>query len=92
LGGVVFRSNDFDRNVIWTGVYHFGFIRFLNYYSVNWDYAYNPETVNNRRTRGGPLTLNPPGWQTDLSVSSDSRKNIVFNAADGTYQSDDETF
>jgi hypothetical protein len=87
-GGAVFRSNDFGHNVIWTGVFHFGFIRFLNYYSVNWNFAYNPQTVNNRRTRGGPLTLNPPGWQAGLFLSSDSRKNLVFDLGGFSYTSD----
>jgi len=60
-GGAIFRNYDYDGNITWEGIFHFGFIRFLNYYSIDWNLAYNPETVNNRRTRGGPLTLNPPG-------------------------------
>ncbi|MGH7537848.1 MAG: DUF5916 domain-containing protein, partial [Gemmatimonadales bacterium] len=64
---------------------HFGFVEFLNYYSLNWSAAYNPWTVNNRRTRGGPLSLNPPGYQLDLSMRSDSRKPVTFGVFTGTY-------
>lgn len=85
LGAAAFTNYDFDGNPTWQGIFHFGWFQFLNYYSVNWNLAYNPETVNNRRTRGGPLTLNLPGYQANLNVSSDSRKNWVANAGIGTY-------
>ncbi|RPI74020.1 MAG: hypothetical protein EHM47_04730 [Ignavibacteriales bacterium] len=85
-GGAVFRNYDYDGNITWEGIFHFGFIRFLNYYTMDWNLAYNPETVNNRLTRGGPLTLNPPGYQINAFVNSDSRKNLVIGAGFFTYQ------
>ncbi len=78
LMGAVFGSYDFDGNMIWMGVWQSGYFELLNYYSFNYSFAYNPETVNNRRTRGGPLTLNPPGWEFSFFVNSDSRKTWVF--------------
>jgi len=87
LGGALFRTYDWDGNVTWTGVFQFGYVQFLNYYLINWSVAYNPQTVNGRLTRGGPLTLNLPGSQGDVSVSSDSRKAWVFGLSFGTYQS-----
>ena len=75
LGGAVFRSYDFDGNKISDGVFHYGFIRFNNYYSINWNFAYNPETVNNSATRGGPLMINLPGYQVSFNLNSDSRNN-----------------
>ena len=86
-GGALFQSRDFAGNVTWTGVFHFGYVQFLNYYNVFWNLAYNPETVNNRRTRGGPLTLTPPGYQVDFGMGSDSRKAWVIGAYFNTYQS-----
>ncbi len=85
LGGAGFRTWDWDGNVTWTGVFHFGWVQFLNYHSVNWSLAYNPETVNDRRTRGGPLTLNPPGYQANLEVDSDGRKAWSWGLGGGTY-------
>ncbi len=76
--GALFQSHDFDGNKIWSGVWQSGFFEFLNYYSVQYNFAYNPQTVSNRRTRGGPLTLNPRGWETGLFINSDSRKAWVF--------------
>lgn len=86
LGGAVFQNYDFGGNITWQGFYHFGNIQLLNYYSVNWDFAYNPESYNNTRTRGGPLTLNKGGYQADISFSSDSRKDWVIGFSTGIYQ------
>src|SRR2546426_497500 len=72
------------------GVFHFGTLQLLNYQRFNWDVAYNPWTVNNRRTRGGPLSLNPPGYQVDLSWQSDSRKILVLGLSSGTYQAESD--
>ena len=85
-GGAIFRNYDYDGDITWEGIYHFGFIRFLNYYTINWNLAYNPQTVNNRATRGGPLTLNPPGYQVNLYLNSDDRKDVVAGAGFYTYQ------
>jgi hypothetical protein len=84
-GVAAFRNYDWDGNINWSGVFTFGYVEFHNYYSLNWSAAYNPWTVNNRRTRGGPLTLNPPGYQFDLGMNSDSRKPVTFGVFSGTY-------
>lgn len=85
LGGAFFRSYDFGGNIFHQGVFHFGSFTLLNYYGANWNLAYNPETVSNRRTRGGPLSLNHSGWQASLNVNSDNRKDWVYNAGYFSY-------
>lgn len=89
LIGALFRSYDFDGNITWEGVWQDGYYQFLNYYSIEWVFAYNPETVNNRRTRGGPLTLNHKGTEYDLFVNSDNRKSWVVSLGSGTYLTED---
>lgn len=86
-GGALFRSWTWDRDVSWTGVFQYGNLTLLNYYEVGWNLAYNPQTVNDRRTRGGPLSLNRPGYQIDVYASSDGRKSVVASLNTGTYQS-----
>ncbi|MDR3666502.1 MAG: DUF5916 domain-containing protein, partial [Ignavibacteriaceae bacterium] len=88
LGIAFFRNYDFDLNKTNDGVYQFGTYQFLNYYSVNFDFAYNPWMVNNTRTRGGPLTLNPPGWQANIYLNSDDRKDVVYSIGGNSYQAD----
>jgi hypothetical protein len=86
VGGAVFRNYDYDGNITWEGLFHFGFMRFVNYYTIDWNLAYNPQTVNNSRTRGGPLTVNPPGYQVNAFLYSDDRKDLVLGAGFFTYQ------
>ncbi|HVO72765.1 MAG TPA: DUF5916 domain-containing protein [Ignavibacteriaceae bacterium] len=92
MGGALFRSYDFGGDIIWQGVFHFGYIQFANYYTANWSLAYNPETINNRKTRGGPLSKNPPGYEIDLSLGSDSRESWVLSTNGNTYQSKDQNW
>ena len=84
-GGAVFRNYDWDGNINWSGIFNFGYVQFHNYYGLNWNVAYNPWTVNNRRTRGGPLTLTPPGYQFGFDAGTDSRKTFRFGVGAGTY-------
>ncbi len=79
LDFATFGSWDFGGNRTWSGVFHYGEITFLNYWGIEWDWAYNPESVNNRLTRGGPLTLNPSGLEGDFELESDSRKLWVLS-------------
>ena len=88
----VFGTVDFGGNPLRGGIFQYGFVQFLNYYSVNWFWAYNPETISNRLTRGGPLTKHPSGWETMIDFGSDDRKpwvlEIGFNGGyykSGTY-------
>ena len=89
LGGALFRSYDYDGDITWGGFFHFGNVTFPNYYWISWDYAYNPQTVNNTLTRGGPLTINTPGYQVDFNIGSDSRKNWIVSLGENTYQQKD---
>jgi hypothetical protein len=84
-GGAVFRNWNWDGDVTWTGAFHFGYVQFLDYHSIDWSLAYNPETVNDRRTRGGPLTLNVPGYQVNVGVRSDTRRAWSWRVRTGAY-------
>ena len=91
LGGALFRSYNYDGDITWTGVFAFGNMTLPNYYSLHFDAAYNPETVSDRGTRGGPKMLNPGGYQAGFYASSDSRKNLVFDASYYSYNQTDNS-
>jgi len=76
----LFRSYDFGGKVTWSGYFTQGNITFLNYYSVFGFFAYNPQSMSDYSTRGGPRVLNLPGWETDIQLSSDDRKIWIVNA------------
>ena len=40
--------------------------------------SYSPEKFNNRMTRGGPLTIEKPGWDANVFLNTDNRKKWVF--------------
>ncbi|MBI5470826.1 MAG: carbohydrate binding family 9 domain-containing protein [Ignavibacteriae bacterium] len=82
-----FRSYDFSGNPIWMGIWNSGYVQFVNYYSIQWWAAYNPETINNRRTRGGPLSINPPGFEVGCNISSDDRKDWTVFVEGNMYTS-----
>ncbi len=86
LGAALFRSYDFGGEVTWQGLFHFGDLEFLNYYSVDWDLAINPESMNNTRTRGGPYTLNPGSFSGGVFLNTDERKDWILRLYGNTWQ------
>ncbi|NNE45740.1 MAG: carbohydrate binding family 9 domain-containing protein [Rhodothermales bacterium] len=84
-----FNTTDFDGNTIWRGLWTGNFIELLNYHEIFFNVAYNPETISNRLTRGGPLTLNQPGWQFGLEYETDGRKRWAFEFGLDTYRQKD---
>jgi hypothetical protein len=73
------RSHDFGGNkvhdMLWTGVSG----QFKNFWWWGFGGNYLFDRMNNRRTRGGPLTLNPKGGEMWLDVGSDDRKPVVVS-------------
>jgi hypothetical protein len=76
--GAVFQSRDFDNDIVAEGVWAKGQIEFPNNYSWNANVSHNPETVNNRRTRGGPLTLNLPSTGAAMYFDTDGKARRFY--------------
>ena len=72
------HSWDFDGNHVhhmyWTNLN----VQLPNYYWFFLGGDFLPDRLNNRRTRGGPLTLNPAGGEIFGGFDSDTRKPVVF--------------
>jgi len=83
--GALFQSLNWDRDVIWRGVWGSMWAQFHNYWAVNISQAYNPASWSDRRTRGGPLMRNEPGYEVNLNMNSDGRQRIIFSAYGGRY-------
>jgi hypothetical protein len=63
-----------------TGSGYFGraVLQFRNFYELVGTVEYNPQSLNARRTRGGPLSLNPQGVYLRSEFTSDTRKTWSF--------------
>lgn len=79
LGGAIFGNYDFDGNRTGGGIFHFASLQLLNYYWLNWQLGLYPGNVNNRLTRGGPVTLYPDGMEVNISANTDNRKSWVIS-------------
>jgi hypothetical protein len=84
-----FANWDFGGNQTWKGALVAAEGEFLNYWSFETMVAYNPKTVSNMLTRGGPLARVPYGYQVDFVLSTDSRKPIVMTAVTSLYNRPD---
>ena len=52
--------------------------RFNNFWSIELDGRFTPESSNDRLTRGGPIARRPSDWNVSFELESDSRKNLSF--------------
>jgi len=86
VAGVVFASLDFDRNVTGAGYWQGNTVTFANDHSLNTELMYVPQTMNNRRTRGGPLMEEPWGTYAAVNFSTAGRNRLVYSLyADRNY-------
>jgi hypothetical protein len=78
--GSYFASSDFGGNLTWRGLLGKIYYQFPNYHSFEWYYDYGFESVDNRRTRGGPLMLNLPAYEYGVNYYTDSRNDYIEEA------------
>ncbi|HEX6434893.1 MAG TPA: DUF5916 domain-containing protein, partial [Gemmatimonadales bacterium] len=73
-----FRSYNFGGDVTWTGLFLTGLYELRNFSTGRWFVAYNPKTLSDRRTRGGPLMVNQSGVEWEFSLDSDPNKRWIY--------------
>jgi hypothetical protein len=73
------QQYNFDGDLTDRQVQLFGYIQPLNYWNIQGFWLHRPTTFDDRLTRGGPVVQKPgiDVWSTN--ISTDSRKNIVFD-------------
>lgn len=91
VNAAVFRNYDYDGNLLGEGLFHSGNLEFLNYYRLHWNVFYSFQSLDNRQTRGGPLTVDPSSYHLHLFARSDSRNNWVVSLNGGFSNSTDYT-
>ncbi len=84
-----FRTYDFGWNRNWDGGLAILQGQLRNFWNFELMLAANPDTVSKNMTRGGPLAVIPWGYQTDLTLITDSRKAIVLEGGGTVYHRPD---
>jgi hypothetical protein len=88
--GAVFGNMDFDGNVTGAGAWGKGFWWYTNNWVLEISSAYNPQTVNPRRSRGGPLMLNEPGYELFMFGDTDGSRVRYYNFSTYHYMQPEE--
>jgi hypothetical protein len=73
LNASTFVSYDFGGNRVAQGYRVGTYLALRDYSGANLSYLYNPSTLNSRRTRGGPLTVNPERNSFNIELNTDIR-------------------
>jgi hypothetical protein len=73
-----FMSYNFGGIKTWSGYFVTGLFELNNFSTGKWYLAYNPQTLSDRRTRGGPLTINPSGFEWDFNLDSDPNRQWIY--------------
>ena len=73
VNAATFISYDFGGNRTSQGYWLGSYITLRDYYGGNISFVYNPSTLNARRTRGGPLTVNPESKSVSIDLNTDNR-------------------
>jgi hypothetical protein len=89
IQAATFVSFDFGGNRTSQGYWLSGYINLPDYYGGNVSFTYNPSTLNARRTRGGPLTVNPESKSIRFDLNTDNRVWWVGYAG-GNFSSGDD--
>jgi hypothetical protein len=68
-----FIGYDFGGNKTSHGYWFDSYITLRDYYGGDVSFTYSPQTLNARRTRGGPLTVNPESRSFTIDLYTDNR-------------------
>jgi hypothetical protein len=84
--GAVFATYDRGGNLIGKGIAASAYTEFKGGQTFGPYATYNARTLDNRRTRGGPLTVDPPAWDFGADYLGDSQRSLyTYASAGGRY-------
>jgi hypothetical protein len=93
LIGAVFAGTNFDGDVTDLGFWGKKFWWFANNWVTELRGSYSPETVNPRRSRGGPRMKNAPQWNAGAFFDTDgSRVRYYYVDANVAVAPDEDSF
>jgi hypothetical protein len=84
--GALFGNWDHGGNALTHGIQASGYTEFNG--GQTWDYfaSFRPRSLNDRRTRGGPLMIDPPSWSAGIDFQTDTQHSLYYySSLGGTY-------
>jgi hypothetical protein len=69
---------NYDGDPIDRTIGAFGYVQLRNFWTGDWSISYDPQVVDDRLTRGGPLAMKPAGWYATTDLQSDTRRAVGF--------------
>jgi len=79
---------NFGGDLFYNGFDVGAYAQLLNLWNIGGQAGFNPSTMNDRFTRGGPLAKSPSNWNASLNAQTDTRKPIWFSGF-GAYNHDE---
>jgi uncharacterized protein DUF5916/cellulose/xylan binding protein with CBM9 domain len=76
--GAVFGTRDYDGNRTKLGVRASGYSELHSGFAVDYFAGVTARALNNRRTRGGPLTVDLPGVSAGIDLQTDSQRKRYY--------------
>lgn len=93
LVGALFGATNFDGDLVSAGAFTEAFWWYSNNWCLDLSATYNPETVNPRRSWGGPLMLSRPNSSLGLFMDTDgSRVRYYYLNLYGSTQSSEDSW
>jgi len=89
VNAATYVNYDFGGNKTAHGYWFGSFITLHSFYGGNMNFTYNPSSYSARRTRGGPLTVNPVSRSAEINLFTDNRARLVFNSGGSIEQGRD---
>jgi len=76
-----YQNFNFGRDLISNGAHSSWYVQALNYWYSFGDAGWDATTLDDRKTRGGPLTTNPGQNYIAAGFGNDNRKRVYFEVA-----------
>jgi hypothetical protein len=93
INAAIYLNYDYGGNRTAQGYWLGSYITLNDYSGGNASFTFSPSTLNSRKTRGGPLTLNPESKSFDLNLNTDFREWWVLNfGGNAKYSLDEDSY
>lgn len=79
IGGGTNHAWNFGNNRIWTSFFNFVDLGLANFWNLGGGLEYDPSSMDDRATRGGPLTVRPTQYGGYLYGNTDQRNKASYS-------------